>query len=74
MRAGPRINADDIAPTYGFFNLQRRKYVQYYTVIYCSSIVIANGKVPYLGWSPSLLDAKSTPVLSYIEYQLHHFP
>jgi hypothetical protein len=34
IRASPRINADDKAPSYGLFLTYRgEKYVQYYTVI-----------------------------------------
>jgi hypothetical protein len=34
MRSGPRINADDIAPSYGLLlTFRGEKYVQYYTVI-----------------------------------------
>ncbi len=47
----PRMNADDVTSSCGFFNLRRRKYIQYCTIIYASNIHVRNSllvKYPFL--------------------------
>jgi hypothetical protein len=63
MLAGQRINADDVTPSYRFiFNLQRRKYIQYYTTIYIGQNLrvecLTCIKIPFLGWWPMAISAR----------------
>jgi hypothetical protein len=53
MRADPRINADDVTPSYGLFlTCTGEKYIQHYEEIYIDTIYIwnpLNAKNPLFG-------------------------
>ncbi len=57
MLTSPRINKALVSTSHVFFNLQRRKYTQYYTTI-CNVQYLAcgvlNAKIPYLARWPSV--------------------